>query len=79
MKFWKAFLPNLSIALNAALLVVLYLDRRNPMMGFLVGRPFEVLVISACVCSILSAAILYGSWRKKGRKRRNQENTEPIK
>ena len=75
MKFFRAAVPNLSMALNAALLVVIYLDRRNPMMGFLVGAPFLTLAVSACVCSFLTALILYADWRKMGAKRGNQEIT----
>ena len=67
MIFWRAALPNLSIALNLALLIVIYLDRRNPMMGFLVGAPFVVLVASCGICSIATAIVLYASWRKKGK------------
>ena len=73
MRFWKAALPNLSIALNIALLIVIYLDRRNPMMGFLAGAPFTVLAAGTCICSIASAAVLYGSWRSRGGKRNHSE------
>ena len=68
MRFLKAFLPNLTISLNVALLIVIYLDRRNPMMGFLVGAPFAVLAASACACAILTGIVLYASWRKQFRK-----------
>ncbi|MBQ7800707.1 MAG: hypothetical protein IJ375_00120 [Oscillospiraceae bacterium] len=73
MRFWRAALPNLSIALNIALLIVIYLDRRNPMMGFLVGAPFTVLAACACICSIATAAVLYGGWRNRGKSRKNTE------
>ena len=45
------------------------------MMGFLVGAPFLTLAVSACVCSFLTALILYADWRKMGTKRGNQENS----
>lgn len=64
MKFLNALLPNLTISLNLVLLVVLYVDSRNPMMGFLMGAPFMVLEIAACVCSIATAIVLYAKWRK---------------
>lgn len=64
MRFLKGFLPNLSIALNISLLVVLYLDRRNPMMGFLMGAPFLVLTAAACLCATATAVVLYREWRK---------------
>lgn len=68
MRFFRAFLPNVTICLNIALLIVIYLDRRNPMMGFLVGAPFMVLAVSAIVCSVATAIILYAMWRKQFRK-----------
>lgn len=73
MKFWRAAVPNLSVALNIALLVVIYLDRRNPMMGFLVGAPFLVLAVSACVCSVVTAVIVYADWRHRDYRKENNE------
>ena len=62
MRFLNAMLPNLTIALNLVLLIVMYLNSRNPMMGFLVGAPFLVLIIASCVCSIATAILLYAKW-----------------
>lgn len=73
MKFLKAALPNLTISLNLALLIVIYLDLRNPTMGFLVGTPFLVLIGTTCLCSILTAMVLYGSWRSGKKRREVQE------
>lgn len=64
MKFLNALLPNLTISLNLVLLIVLYLNSRNPMMGFLIGAPFLVLTILTCVCSLTTAIVLYVKWRK---------------
>lgn len=72
MKFLKAALPNLAISLNLALLIVIYLDMRNPMMGFLIGTPFVALAGSCCVCSIAAAVVLYAAYRAE--KRRNQDD-----
>ena len=68
MRFLRAFLPNLTISLNLALMIVVYLDRRNPMMGFLVGAPFTVLAACTCVCSLATAVVLYAAWRKQHRR-----------
>ncbi|MBR4290588.1 MAG: hypothetical protein IKT52_08105 [Oscillospiraceae bacterium] len=68
MKFLNAVLPNLAISLNLVLLIVLYLNSRNPMMGFMMGAPFLVLVISSCVCSIATAVVLYANWRRNKHK-----------
>ena len=65
MKFLYAMLPNLTISLNLVLLIVMYLNSRNPMMGFLTGAPFLVLIILSCVCSIATAVLLYANWRNR--------------
>lgn len=65
MRFWRSFLPNLSIALNVVLMIVIYLDMRNPKMGFLVGAPFVTLVFLCCGCSIACAVVLFAAWRKR--------------
>ena len=59
MRFLKSFLPNAAIVLNIALLIVVYLDMRNPMMGFLIGTPFLTLVGLCAVTSVGSAVLLY--------------------
>lgn len=63
MRFWKAVLPNVTIALNVALLVICYLDMRNPMMGFFVGAPFYTLIIINAICAIATGIVLYAQWR----------------
>lgn len=65
MKFLKSFLPNLTIALSAALVVLIYLDNRNPMMGFLYGKPFALLGIALALCSICVSVLFYISWQKE--------------
>lgn len=65
MKLFHVLIPNFAISLNIALMIVIYLDLRNPMMGFLVGNPFLILAGCACICSILSGAVLYGTYRNK--------------
>lgn len=69
MKFLKAVLPNFTVALNLAFMIVIYLDMRNPMMGFLVGAPFRVLAACCCICSIATALVLYGTNRRNNRKK----------
>lgn len=75
MRFWKAAVPNFSICMNIVLLVVIYLDLRNPMMGFLMGAPFLTLVALCCASSIATAVVLFASYRKQ---RNNQTNSEKI-
>ena len=71
MRFLKGALPNISLALSVVMLVVVYIDRRNPMMGFLSGAPFFILALLTGVTSIATAIVLYRSWRKpkKGKKK----------
>ena len=73
MRFLKGALPNISLALTAALMVVIYLDRRNPMMGFLDGAPFFVLALLAGIASIATSIVLYSAWRKPKKHRRKSE------
>ena len=73
MKFWKSFLPNLTMALSVAMLIVVYLDRRNPMMGFMRGTPFAVLLCTTCVCAFATAVYLYASSRKNDSRKKKEE------
>ena len=63
MKFFRAILPNLSISLQLALLVLVILDVFNPLAGLLKGRPFLILAALCCVSSIATAMVLYADWR----------------
>ena len=65
MRFFKGFIPNLTVALCMALAVVTIVDNYNPMMGFLRGNTAYVLIFAVCICGTLSAITLYASWRKK--------------
>lgn len=73
MRFLKGALPNISLALNLALVIVVYLDRRNPMMGFLIGAPFFTLVVLTAAASVATAIVLYSQWRKPKKRRRKAE------
>ena len=74
MKLFHAVIPNLTISLNIVLLIVIYLDMRNPMMGFLEDSPIHVLAIATAVASLTSAITLYGSYRKKQKEQDVSEN-----
>lgn len=73
MRFMKGALPNISIALTLVLLVVVYLDRRNPMMGFLSGAPFFILALLTGMASVATAVTLYATWRKPKKAKRKVE------
>ena len=77
MKIVRSVLPNITIVLNICLLVVIYLDMRNPMMGFLIDTPFLVLSCSCCISSIATAVILYADKRNAGKQdRRVRKNVD---
>ena len=67
MKFLKAVLPNISIALSLSLLVLVIVDNRNPMMGVLRSVQAQILIAVASVIAIATAAVLYAVWRRDGR------------
>lgn len=67
MRFLKAILPNLSIALSLALIVLVILDNRNPFMGFLRSGQAQILILIAALVSMLTAIVLYASWRRENK------------
>ena len=73
MKLFHVIVPNLAVSFDLALLILLYLDMRNPMMGFIEGTPFYVVAALACVLSIISAVLLYAGYRKSQRNGTFQE------
>ena len=73
MRFFRGVLPHISIALSICLIVVVYLDRRNPMMGFLMGAPFFVLACAVAVAAIATAVTLYAQWRKPKKRKQKTE------
>lgn len=60
-QFIKKSLPHLSVALGIAIMFILYLDARNPMMGFLEGNYFTVLCAVNLAVSILLSISLTAS------------------
>ena len=74
MKLFHAMIPNLTISMNIVLLIVIYLDMRNPKMGFLEDTPFYVLAITTAIVSLISAVTLYGTYRKKQKEQNIPEN-----
>lgn len=73
MKFLHSVLPNLSIALNVALIAVILLDLFNPMMGFTHGWAFLILFFTATLSSLTTAICLYADWRKKNKTDEDEE------
>lgn len=58
MRILKTVLPHFTIALAVTLMVVVIVSDYNPMMGFLVGKPFQVLVILEVLFSLATAICL---------------------
>ena len=69
MKFWRVTVPNLCISLWLALLTLVILDQYNPMLGFLKGRAFLVLVALCALNSLSCAILLYADSRRRARRR----------
>ena len=67
MRFFHSVIPNLAISLNIAMLIVIYLDMRNPMMGFLRGTPYVVLVAVTAICSVISAIMTIAEYRNRSK------------
>ena len=74
MKLFRSLIPNLTISLNIVLLIVVYLDMRNPKMGFLEDAPAHVLVIATAIVSLISAVTLFASYRKHQKAQNIPEN-----
>ena len=52
---------------TSLLLVLVIVDNRNPMMGFLRSVQAQILIAVAAVIAIATAAVLYAEWRRDGR------------
>lgn len=52
MKFLKAFLPHLAVAMLLGLLVLIVLDGRNPLMAFLTSGASKAYMIIMCLLSL---------------------------
>ena len=78
MKFWRAIVPNLCISLWLALLTLVILDQFNPMLGFLKGRAFLILVGLCAFASLASAITLYGDFRREAARRRRRRRAESV-
>ena len=74
MKLLHSVIPNLTFSLNVVLLIVIYLDMRNPKMGFLADAPFYVLAVTTAILSLISAITLYASYRKNQKEQDIPEN-----
>ena len=57
MKKITGFLSHLSICFSLALLTLVILDGRNPMMKFLNSNASKVLIIIACAVIIISSLL----------------------
>ncbi len=71
MRFWRAVLPNLTIALILASLTVVILDSFNPMMGFMSGVPFLILIGATLLCSLAVCIVCYRQWRRRKIRRKS--------
>ena len=63
----RTFLPHLSVALNAALLVVVILNIYNPLLGLLRGAAFLTLLGACLAASIATAVTLIVRQRREAK------------
>ena len=68
MRMLTKLLPHLTIALALVLIVVVIVDSYNPMMGFLRGKPFQILAILAAASSLATALCLLFRTAGSGKK-----------
>ena len=74
MKLFYSAIPNLAISMNIVMLIVVYLDMRNPKMGFMGDTPYYVLAIATAIVSLISAVTLFVSYRKNKKAQNIPEN-----
>ena len=69
-RFWRAVLPNLTISLILAVLTMMILAFYNPMMGFITGLPFQILLVVTLLCAFAVCIVTYRQWRRRKTRRR---------
>ena len=69
MNFLKDFLPHFSISMLLGLVVLIYVDMRNPLMNFLTSTPSKIYLLILCAAG-LATAILYITDRRRRYRRR---------
>ena len=68
MRILKTILPHMTIALAVTLVVVVIVSVYNPMMGFLAGKPFQVLVLLEVLSSLATSICFIVQSFPKGKK-----------
>ncbi len=80
MRFWKGVLPNITLVLSVAFVVLVYLTNRNPQPNFLSIGQFKYFAYVYAACSAATALQLYISWRKStskpGKFQKKAKNSE---
>ena len=64
MRFFKAILPNFTIALAISVVVIVIVHSHNPLMEFVTGTPFKLLCYLFCLSATATSIVLYSSWRR---------------
>ena len=65
MKYVKAFLPHLLIAMLAGMVVITVLDGFNPLMAFLTSNTSKTYIGVMCVVGILVSVMYIHDMRKE--------------
>jgi len=62
----KEFLPHLCLSMALAMIVIVILDVRNPLMKFLTSGTSKTYIIAFCVITVIVAIISIFDNRKNG-------------
>ena len=65
MRFFKAIIPNLTIAMALALITIAILNEFNPRLGLFSSKATLIFIIICGILSIVSASQLYSLWRMR--------------
>ena len=65
MKKLCELISSLSLAMGLGLILITYLDGRNPLMKFLTSGTSKVYILIFCIASILTSVFYYAETRKR--------------
>lgn len=63
----KRFLPHLNLAMAICMLVITYVDNRNPMMGFLKSTVGFVYLLAFGLITLINCIVCIRGAQKKGK------------
>lgn len=64
MKKLKKFMPHLSMSMAVAMAVIVYVDDRNPRMGFLSSVTGRIYSFAFCIIALVAGILLVKEYRR---------------